>query len=115
MTKEKINALGNMAAMVLGLLFLGDILELWNFHPFDGWWLLFLYIPVICGFLTKGLTRSGIMLACTSVVLTVGMFADIDGRIWSIALLVYLAYVGWHSIQKDMNMASKSQETQNVR
>lgn len=110
MTKEKINALGNMAAMVLGLLFLGDIFELWSFHPFDGWWLLFLYIPVTCGFLTQGITRGGVMLACTAVVLTIGMFTDIDGRIWSIVLLVYLAYIGGRSIQKDMNTAAKSQE-----
>ena len=115
MSKRKINACGNMAAMILGLLFLGDILELWSFHPFDGWWLLFLYIPVVCGLLTQGITSGGVMLACTAIALTVGMFMDIDGRVWSVVLLVYLAYIGWRSIQKDLNTTANSQETQNER
>ncbi len=89
-TQNKIEAIGNGIALLLGLAFLGDVLDLWNFNPFSGWWVLFLYIPAICGFLTKGITEGGVMLTLTAIVLTVGMFTDVDGRLWRGALILYL-------------------------
>ena len=87
--QNKIETIGNGIALILGLAFLGDIFELWNFSPFSGWWILFLYIPAVCGFLTKGVTAGGVMLALTAIVLTVGIFTDVDGRLWSVAKMEY--------------------------
>lgn len=105
--QNKIETIGNGIALILGLAFLGDIFELWNFSPFSGWWILFLYIPAVCGFLTKGVTAGGVMLALTAIVLTVGIFTDVDGRLWSVALLLYLAYIGGKSLYQRWNTPNK--------
>lgn len=102
-TQGKIDTIGNAIALALGLAFLGDLFELWRFDPFDGWWVLFLYIPVACGFLTKGITAGGIMLALTAAVLTIGIFRDTDGRLWGAALIIYLAYLGGRSLYRTWN------------
>ena len=98
MYTKKIEAVTNGLMAFLGLAFLGDILDVWHFQPFDGWWLLFLYIPAVGDLLTKGLTAGTVMLACTAVVLTIGRFVDTDGRLWSVALLIYLSYVSLRAI-----------------
>lgn len=103
MVQNKIEAIGNEIALLLGLAFLGDVFDLWTFNPFSGWWVLFLYIPAICGFLTKGITAGGVMLTLTAIVLTVGMFTDIDGRLWSAALILYLAYLGGKALYHKWN------------
>ena len=92
--RGRVELIGNGLALLLGLAVLGDVFELWSFDPFDGWWVLFLYIPAVCGFITKGITAGGIMLSLTALVLTAGMFTDVDGRLWGAALLIYLAYLG---------------------
>ncbi len=111
LSSSKVNAIGNGIALILGLAFLGDLLELWSFDLFSGWWVLFLYIPAICGFLTKGVTSDGVMLILTAVVLTIGMVTDIDGRIWSCALIIYLAYIGGRSIFNGWNEAKENKQT----
>lgn len=103
MTNNKIEAIGNGIALLLGLGFLGDVFELWSFNLFSGWWVLFLYIPAICGFLTKGITSGGVMLILTAIVLTVGMFIDMTGRLWGVALILYLAYLGGKSLYHQWN------------
>lgn len=109
MTQNKIEAIGNGIALLLGLAFLGDVFDLWNFDPFSGWWVLFLYIPAICGFLTKGVTPGGVMLTLTAIVLTVGMFTDVDGRLWSAALILYLAYLGGKTLYRKWNAPAGDQ------
>ena len=101
MNAKKVNAIANGAAILLGLAFLGDLLELWSFHPFDGWWVLFLYIPAISGLVVNGVTSSGVLMLLTAFVLTLGLVADVDGRIWCAALILYLAYVGGRSVHKN--------------
>ena len=109
-TRGRVELIGNALALLLGLAFLGDVLELWSFYPFHGWWVLFLYIPAVCGFITKGITAGGIMLSLTALVLTVGMFTDVDGRLWSAALLIYLAYLGVSSLYRRWNAPIESQD-----
>lgn len=108
-SKTKIEVIGNGIALALGLAFLGDLFELWRFDPFDGWWVLFLYIPVVCGFLTKGITAGGVMLALTAAVLTIGIFRETDGRLWGAALIIYLAYLGGRSLYRTWNTPADSQ------
>ena len=110
MTQNKIEAIGNGIALLLGLAFLGDVFDLWSFNPFSGWWVLFLYIPAVCGFLTKGITTGGVMLTLTAIVLTVGMFMDVDGRLWSVALILYLAYLGGKSLFHQWHTPSDTQD-----
>ena len=109
MAQNKIEAIGNGIALLLGLAFLGDVFDLWSFNPFSDWWVLFLYIPAICGFLTKGVTPGGVMLTLTAIVLTVGMFTDVDGRLWSAALILYLAYLGGKTLYRKWNAPSGDQ------
>ena len=108
MQSSKVDTIGNGIALLLGLAFLGDVLGLWNFDPFDGWWVLFLYIPAVCGFITRGVTAGGILLTLTAVVLTIGMFTEIDGRIWGIALLPYLAYLGGKALYCKWNAPNEA-------
>ena len=110
--ESKMEVIGNGIALALGLAFLGDLFALWSFDPFDGWWVLFLYIPAICGFLTKGLTAGGVMLTLTAAVLTIGMFTDVDGRIWGAALILYLAYLGIRSLSRKWNMPVSSRQNE---
>ena len=105
--QNKVETIGNAIALILGLAFLGDLFELWSFSAFDGWWVLFLYIPAICGFITKGVTAGGIMLLLTAGVLTAGMFTDLDGRIWGAALLVYLAFLGARSLRRSWSASAQ--------
>lgn len=109
MTKNKIEVIGNGIALVLCLAFLGDLFELWSFDPLDGWWVLFLYIPAICGFLSKGITSGGVLLMLIAIVLTVGIFTDLDGRLWSVALILYLAYLGISSLCRKWNAPVSNQ------
>lgn len=104
---NKVEAIGNGIALLLGLAFLGDVFNLWNFNLFEGWWVLFLYIPAICGFLTKGITSGGVMLTITAVILTIGLFVDLDGRLWGLALIIYLAYLGFKSLSRQWNVESE--------
>lgn len=113
-TQNKIDAIGNGIALLLGLAFLGDVFDLWSFNPFSGWWVLFLYIPAICGFLTKGITPGGIMLMLTAIVLTIGMFTDVDGRLWSGALILYLAYLGGKTLYHKWNTPIDNQTDKEV-
>lgn len=101
--QNKIEAIGNGIALILGLAFLGDVFDLWTFNLFSGWWVLFLYIPAICGLLTKGITAGGVMLTLTAIVLTVGMFTNVDGRLWGVALILYLAYLGGKALYRKWN------------
>ncbi|MDO5520650.1 MAG: hypothetical protein Q4G58_09175 [bacterium] len=103
MVQRRAEAIGNGMALVLGLAFLGDLFELWNFNPYDGWCVLFLYIPAITGFIKKGITSGGVLLTLTAIVLTVGIFTEIDGRIWGAALLIYLAFLGGRSVYRKWN------------
>lgn len=112
MDVKKVNAIANGAAIILGLAFLGDLLELWNFHPFDGWWVLFLYIPAISGLIINGVTSGSVLMLLTALVLTLGLVADVDGRIWCAALILYLAYVGGRSIHNDWTAPDGQNKTQ---
>lgn len=96
--KKRVELIGNEITLLLGLIFLGNFFELWSFDPFDGWWVLFLYIPAICGFLTKGITTGGILLTLTAVALTIGMVTDLDERVWAVALILYLAFISGKSL-----------------
>lgn len=101
--RNRVETIGNGIALLLGLAFLGDLFGLWCFDPFDGWWVLFLYIPAVTGFLVNGVTAGGIMLTLTALVLTVGMFTDVDEKLWAVALMIYLAYLGFNSLRRKWN------------
>lgn len=94
MSQNKVDAIGGGLALLLGIGFLGDVFQLWDFNFFQGWWVLFLYIPAICGFLTKGITAGGVLLTITAIILTVGIFVDLDIRLWGLGLIIFVAYIG---------------------
>ncbi|MGD9761064.1 MAG: DUF5668 domain-containing protein [Candidatus Izemoplasmatales bacterium] len=49
--------------LVLGVIFLLNVLQIWSFNPFfDGWWTLLLIIPAIVSMSRQGVTTGNMIL-----------------------------------------------------
>jgi hypothetical protein len=56
--------------LVLGVIFLLNVLNIWNFNPFfTGWWTLLLIIPAIVSMSKQGVTTGNMILLIIGVVL----------------------------------------------
>lgn len=60
------NKMGNIVVgalfLVIGIGFLGDVLDAWNFDLFfDGWWTLFIIIPCVVGMVHSGINMGSLI------------------------------------------------------
>lgn len=94
--KNKTGIFWGLVLIVVGVLFLGNNLDLWDINIFfDGWWSLFIIVPSIYGLLDNS-NRSGSVISLTVGILLLLAAQDIIAwsMIWKILVPVIIIVVG---------------------
>lgn len=81
--------------IAIGIIFLGNNLNIWNVNIFfDGWWTLFIIIPSFCGLLKKEWTSSIIGLAIGILLLIASNHYISWDMVWKLFIPILLIVVG---------------------
>ena len=89
-----------IALIIIGVVFLGNNLELWNLNIFfDGWWTLFIIVPSIRGLFSKdSFAWSFVTLAFGVLMLLANQNVIAWGMVWKLFVPVIIIVVGLYLI-----------------
>lgn len=91
-----------LSNLVWGILFIvvgagiaGDVMRLWEFHPFfPGWWTLFIIVPCIISIIRNGFSVGSGIGILIGLMLLVPHYVDIDYNLWQLIVPAILILIG---------------------
>lgn len=103
MKKTLTNVLWGLFFIIIGIGFLGEALDLWNFELFfPGWWTLFIIIPCFIGMIQSGFGAGSTLGFIIGVLLLVSHWYDFDINLFALIVPVILIYIGIRIIFRDV-------------
>lgn len=103
MKKTLTNFLWGLFFIVIGVGFLGEALNLWDFELFfPGWWTLFIIIPCFIGMIQSGFGAGSTLGFIIGVLLLVSHWVEFDFNVMALIVPAILIYIGLRIIFRDL-------------
>lgn len=110
--KNATKTLFGVVAIAFGIIYCGDVFNLWSISSFNGWWTLFIIIPAIGNMLSSKIDAGNILFLLLGIWLLINQQGWIDGKMLNgITLSLALIILGLYLIFGDVKTPLKSKKS----
>lgn len=109
MRKKLGNILIGIIFIVAGIVFCGNVLELWDFDMFfDGWWTLFIIIPAVVSIFSSGFNSGNTFTLALGALLLISQRTDLEMKtVWKLVVPFVFIWIGISLVLKSLGHKSK--------